>query len=154
MPTKVVEVHDGVIPLADSASNLIEARRDYHRAIMRSPGHKSNPHKSLYPVTADEAKHAALTDRASNNLAAAEDAWKKDGSPSLKEEIIEFNNITIQNAIDKMEATGCEFINMVLKKKEVGAYLFFKCPAGGAGSSGGARTRHNKKSRRSHTRKN
>ena len=63
-------------------------------------------------------------------------------------------DVIIQNAIDRMESTGCEFMNMVLNEEGDGAYLFFKCPAGGAGGAGSARTRSNRKSRRSRTRKN
>ena len=76
------------------------------------------------------------------------------GGPGLSDDDV----IAIQEKLTHMESLGCECIGISgLSGDDYGrgsTLLLFKCPAGGAGSSGGARTRSNRKSRRSRTRKN
>jgi len=141
MPTKVIEVKQKYEKLHPSAVLYKKAQEKAERAernYFRNPADEMQ--KILKPaLTAAYVAHDA-----------AKNVWKKDGSPPLEPVRIELI-IIIQNAINKMEAMECEFINMVIKEKGDGAYLFFKCPADGAGN---AITRSNKKSRRSRTRKN
>jgi hypothetical protein len=172
MPTKVIEVREEYKLIAPKSSAVqYKAARDAFGSLYNIPGASPAPYmeynyerqnridanisddRRAHTFSGPDAEKAIQTwQLARSKVKAAEATWKKNKSPPLDEVEERINlSITIQNAIDKMEATGCEFMNMVLKEKEVGAYLFFKCPAGGAGS---ARTRTNKKSRRSRTRKN
>ena len=143
MSTKVIEVKQKYEKLHPSAVLYKKAKEKAYKAFEAS---------STNLPAAKDAREALLRSyqAAEDASEAAEDVWKKAGSPPLEPVRIELI-IIIQNAINKMEAMGCEFINMVLKEKGDGAYLFFKCPADGAGN---AITRSNKKSRRSRTRKN